>query len=205
MTSSPRGSVVGVVLAAGASRRAGGAKALAVLEGQSFVARTVAMLRDAGCSEVVVVVAAPHAASVMAAVGELASFVSNPAPERGMSTSLCLGLEAARERRAGAAMVALVDHPAVAPETARALIAAFHQGDAVLVRPRFGERRGHPYLLGASLFGALLDLPEGNDPRPVLRAAEPQLEVAVEDAAVLDDLDTAAAIRDAGGQLDGGA
>ena len=41
--------VVGIVLAAGAGRRFGSAKALAVLDGQRLVDRAVATLRAGGC------------------------------------------------------------------------------------------------------------------------------------------------------------
>lgn len=197
-----RGSVVGVVLAAGASRRAGGAKALALLDGRTFAERTVGTLLDAGCDDVLVIVAEPHGERVAAALGDVATLVQNTDPARGMSTSLCLGLATARELGAGAVMVALVDHPAVSSLTARRLIEAWRQGDALVVRPSFEGQRGHPYLIDEALFDALLALAPGADPRPVLRRAAPQLEVVVDDGAVLDDWDTAAAIRAAGGELE---
>ena len=52
----PVGRIVGVLLAAGAGRRAGGPKALRVdADGTSWLLRSIAVLRDGGCDAVIVV------------------------------------------------------------------------------------------------------------------------------------------------------
>ncbi|MCA9640352.1 MAG: NTP transferase domain-containing protein, partial [Myxococcales bacterium] len=48
--------VLGLVLAAGASRRTGFPKALAVLDGETLLQRACAALRNGGCAAVYVVV-----------------------------------------------------------------------------------------------------------------------------------------------------
>ena len=196
------GGVVGVVLAAGASRRTGGAKALALLEGRTFVERIAGCLRDGGCRQVIVVVGPPHEARVAEALAGAAALARNPDPDKGMSSSLQVGLAAARDHGSGAAVVALVDHPGVRATTVRAVIDAWSGQPIKLVRPSFRGARGHPFLVASSLFDDLLSLPAGADPRPVLRAATPQLDLPVDDPAVLDDLDTVAAIVAAGGTPD---
>ena len=51
--------IIGVLLAAGAGRRAGGPKALRVdPDGTSWLLRSITVLRDGGCDAVVVVVGA---------------------------------------------------------------------------------------------------------------------------------------------------
>src|SRR5687768_3434712 len=55
-TRRPAGRIVGVLLAAGAGRRAGGPKALRVdADGTSWLLRSIAVLRDGGCDAVIVV------------------------------------------------------------------------------------------------------------------------------------------------------
>jgi len=84
-----------------------------------------------------------------------------------------------------------VDHPLFSPETVRALLRGFQEQRPPLVLPALGTRRGHPILLGSSLFPELLedDLPDGA--RTVIRRyLEDRLEVPVEDPGILADIDT---------------
>lgn len=180
--------VGGIVLAAGASRRAGTIKALAMIDGEPFVARAVRTLREGGCDEVAVVVGPPHAERVIAAVPD-ARRVDNLSPERGMLSSL----QRALDDRWAAAVVSLVDHPRVAPATVRRLLDAFAEGDADLVRPVFEGRAGHPYVVARALFGALRAGDPAVGPRPIYAACR-RLDVAVDDRGVRDDLDTPEAI-----------
>jgi len=167
----------------------GGPKALAVLDGESFVARAARMLREGGCSDVVVVVGPPHASRVTATLTGV-EVTHNDEPSRGMLSSLQLGLARVREKGGAAAVVALLDHPRVAPTTVAALIGAWRDGDATLVRPVYEGRHGHPYLVDRALFEALDRAPHAEGARPVMRAAHPSTDVEVDDAAVHEDVDT---------------
>jgi CTP:molybdopterin cytidylyltransferase MocA len=139
---------VGVMLAAGASRRMGRAKTLVRARGQSFFAHGVRHLWSA-CDAVVVVLGA-DAKRVRAGVEEEfvrlvktgalhddlqtahrhgspgleARFVVNRTWRKGMLSSARLGLRAALRLKADAVLVLPVDHPAVKPATVRALAAA---------------------------------------------------------------------------------
>ncbi len=105
-----------------------------------------------------------------------------------------------------ALVVALVDHPRVSPATVRALLAAARETGAGVIRPRFGERKGHPFVLARSEFGRALALGLGQDDphapaatlRDVVQGAATSLVIEVEDPFVLDDLDDAEALRRAG-------
>jgi CTP:molybdopterin cytidylyltransferase MocA len=132
--------IAGVVLAAGAGRRYGMPKALASHEGTLLVRRAADAL--AGLSPVVVVIGA-SAAAVRGAAPELA-YVDNPYWESGMGSSLRAGLAAVSG--ADAAIITLVDMPGVS-RAAVARIAALAAPGA-LVMGGYGERRGHPVLLG---------------------------------------------------------
>ena len=110
--------VAAIVLAGGASRRMGRAKAGLVHEGRTFLAHVLGALRGAGIDDVIVVSGSAHDA-VLAALptGDDARVLRNPDPERGQLSSLKIALGALRTRqpRPDAAVMALVDHPAGVP------------------------------------------------------------------------------------------
>jgi len=77
--------------------------------------------------------------------------------------------------------------------TVERLLEAFRRTPAPAVGPTFAERRGHPVLWGAATFEELLtsDAATRDGARAVLRAHAPDLvAVAVDDPAVIDDLNT---------------
>ena len=53
-------------------------------------------------------------------------------------------------------LLTLVDVPFVAPETVRAVAAAFAASNTLIVRPAIGGRHGHPVIFGRELFDELL-------------------------------------------------
>jgi xanthine/CO dehydrogenase XdhC/CoxF family maturation factor len=175
-----------VVLAAGAGRRLGGvAKALLPIDGEAFLARIVAVAVAAGVrpEDVVVVVGPPFADDVAAAARALgAGVVVNPAPERGMASSVALGFAAIAARPVQAALLWPVDHPRVSPATVQALVA---NGAGV---PVHGGRGGHPALVPRALFGELAACANAAEgARGVLRGALARLDVV--DPGVLADVD----------------
>ena len=91
-----RASIAGVILAAGASSRMGQPKALLEYKGETFLHRLAGML-DEVCGRVVVVLGY-DAERVRAAVPAGAETTVNPAPERGMLSSLQCGLRAVAAR-----------------------------------------------------------------------------------------------------------
>lgn len=203
MAATPRAeSPLGIVLAAGASRRAGFCKALATLDGQPFVCRIAATLRAGGCADVIVVVGPPHSQ----AIRELyirepheGVLVENERPQDGMLSSLQRGLRALPPN-APAAIIALTDHPRVRSSTIEALVDRWRRTDALFVRPRHrpdhgDARHGHPYLIDRALFESLLGASLEHGARPILRAAAPSATVDVDDPGVLDELNTPAALR----------
>lgn len=140
--------IVGVLLAAGESRRMGRTKSLVRERGQSLMAHGLRHLWSA-CDAVVVVLGAsgPKVRSAIEAEVERmvadralradlesarrhgahgleARFVTNRAWRRGMLTSVRSGLQAALELSPRAVLVLPVDHPAVQPRTVRLLGAA---------------------------------------------------------------------------------
>ena len=181
-------SVAGLLLAAGSGSRFGSPKALVSYRGQTLVERGVALLRDAGCDPVLVVVGA-QAEQVTAVVGDDALTVTCPDWQRGMGASLCTGL-AALPATSSAVVVALADQPLVTAEAVTRLLAA--GGQAAVAT--YGGKARNPVLLSRSTWEQVAELAVGDvGARPWL-SAHPELvtEVPCDDAGSPFDIDTPA-------------
>lgn len=195
------------VLAAGASRRMGTPKALLQVAGVTYVERLLGTYRSAGVAPCWVVGRAEDTTLEALCAAHGARLLVNPDPGRGMLSSLHVCLRrlaadaAAGAPRIDGLFVSPVDCPRVRPETLSALRQAFLASGAPIVVPRHGARRGHPTLFSAALFEELLRAPLELGARAVVWAhAADRIEVPVEDAAVLDDIDTPEDAR----QVEGG-
>ena len=147
--------IVGVLLAAGAGRRAGGPKALRVdPDGTSWLLRSITVLREGGCDAVIVVVGsgadratALVTSSVFAADPAL-TVIEAPDWQQGMGSSLRRGLLAVQRDQVAAVLVHLVDLPDVTAEVVRRLLREAPLSPTVLARATYGGRPGHPVLIG---------------------------------------------------------
>ncbi|MGW5354104.1 nucleotidyltransferase family protein [Streptomyces sp. NPDC004031] len=150
------GEVAGLLLAAGGGRRLGGRpKALLTHHGRPLVEHAAEALLAGGCGPVHVVLGAD--AERVRAEARLGAYVpvDNPHWADGMSTSLRAGLAslAALRPAPAAAVVALVDQPGVGAAAVGRVVAAARAGDdllSALVSAAYGQRRGHPVLIGAA-------------------------------------------------------
>ncbi|MBF9132045.1 nucleotidyltransferase family protein [Plantactinospora sp. S1510] len=179
-----------MVLAAGAGRRYGGPKALVRLGGRLLVERAVQLARDGGCAPVVAVLGA--AAPIVRSRAELgdALTVENPDWPSGMGSSLRSGLAALGDTDAVAAVVLLVDMPGITAEAVRRLV-ALAEPDR-LAMAGYGNRRGHPVLLGRAHWTGVSESAVGDvGARPYLRRHAARLRVVpCDDVADDADLDT---------------
>lgn len=156
-----------VILAAGAGRRLGGVckATLTLADGRAFLRAICDTGRAAGVSAWVVVAGPPHERTTRAIAEELGlPVVRNPAPERGMSSSVALGFEYALGHFAGldSALLWPVDHPRVRTTSVRAIVAQCRPARAVIARYR--GRGGHPSAFGRRIWPALAacaDAPQG--------------------------------------------
>ena len=147
-----------LVLAAGSGRRFGGAKLLAPFRGQPLLAHVLelaARARAAGLvasTRAVIAIGDSAAAELVEATGD--GPIVNPQPDRGLSSSLRLGLDAL-PAGIDAVLVLLGDQPLVRLEVIDALIAAWRTGTGVMIRPRYAEdpaEPGHPVLADRSIW-----------------------------------------------------
>lgn len=136
------------MLAAGAGRRFGGPKALAVTDGVPWVVSTLDRMRAAGCDPLLVVTGAA-ADRVAALLPADVLPVPNPAWESGMASSLRAGLTAAAAAGADAVLVMLVDLPGVTAAMMAQVVASGGTHD-VLAQAVFDGTPGHPVLLGSA-------------------------------------------------------
>lgn len=156
---------VGVLLAAGAGRRAGGPKALRRDgDGPTWVVAGVRTLARGGCSPVIVTVGcrAGEVAAVLAATEPEApvAVVIVDDWETGQSASVRAGLTAASATGAPAAVVHLVDLPDVGPEVVRRVLDGADASS--LHRASYHGRPGHPVVLGRDHLGPVLDSLHGD-------------------------------------------
>lgn len=188
-TEPPRGNVAGIVLAAGLSTRMGSLKQLLPVAGKPMVARVAEVLVTAGLADVVVVVGHKHDTVEAALTDMPVRAVFNPDYASGeMFSSVQTGLWALAANT-GAALIALGDQPLIAPQTVRALVVAYARGPAAIYQPQFGNRRGHPILLGRTVWPEVLAAAQGTTLRDIVRqhAAERRF-VPVDDPQILADL-----------------
>ena len=181
-----------IVLAAGRSRRMGGRnKLLMTIDGVPMVRHVVTALLSSGIA-VIQVVTGHQADAVRGALeGCPVSFVDNAEHEAGLSTSLKAGLDAL-PASCGAAFVCLGDMPAVTDRAFGSLVRAWQGSKAkAIVVPTWNGRRGNPVLWDRSFFQAMRRVTGDAGARHLIgEYTDHVIEVAMDDGAVLIDIDT---------------
>jgi molybdenum cofactor cytidylyltransferase len=191
--------LAGLILAAGSGTRFGGAKIRASLEGRPLVFHVQVAARAAGLARIILVLGrdavevreALLATDPAALDGVLVAV--NAAPERGLATSLRLGLAAATAEPTPAGVVVLLgDQPRVRPEVI-AMIAAAVPGVPAgtrAVAPAYeGDGAPNPVLLLSPAWPLVAALDGDRGLGPVL-GADPALVVRVPVVGTSPDVDT---------------
>jgi molybdenum cofactor cytidylyltransferase len=187
MSSTP-GVIVGIVLAAGLSRRMGQRKLLLPLDGTPIVRWSV----DAVRREVdrIVAVVGPGDAEVRAALGDLpVTFAINPHPEDGQGASISCGI-AALDATVRAVVVALGDQPRLPSGVIPSLRRAFERTGKAIVAPVYRGTQGTPVLFSAAVFPELRALTGDAGARSVVRRERSRVELVPFDLPMPLDVDT---------------
>ena len=187
------GSIAGIILAGGASRRMGTPKALLRFQGETFLDRLIRLF--SAVANPVIVVVGHHAEAIRSGIERSpeAVFVVNPAPERGMLSSLQCGLEAV-PTQAEAVLFTPVDHPHLAASTLEQLTADFLAKHAPVTVPTHDGKHGHPVCIARAVMLELLALPPEAQASDVIHRHVSQTSyIQVPDSAVLTDVDDQAA------------
>lgn len=171
-----------LVLSGGASRRMGRDKARLPYRGTTYLGYILDQLGDLGLPVGVV------SRSPLEPRSGVLNWV-NADPERGQLSSLQVGLRELLDYEW--VMVALVDHPTVAPQTYRTLMEAARRGGCSLWSPSYLRRAGHPVVFDQAIYADLLAAPLEEGARwAVRRHASRRCFVEVDDPGILKDIDT---------------
>jgi molybdenum cofactor cytidylyltransferase len=188
-----KGSIAGIVLAAGEATRFGRCKQLAKLQGRPLLQWVLQAALASDLDAVILVLGSRHR-EVQAALGaELAhrrlQVVVNPDFASGQSTSLKAGLKLARDEYS-AAMFLLADQPFITSGLINQLRACFLRSRRRIAVPVYRNRRGNPCIFERSLYPEILRVTGDQGAREVIGAhAGDVLEVEVFDPAVCQDID----------------
>jgi molybdenum cofactor cytidylyltransferase len=187
--------IAAIVLAAGRSTRMGSNKLLEPVAGKPMVAHVVDAVLASAARPVIVVTGHQAVAVEAALTGRAVSFVPNPDFADGIAGSLRRGLAALPPGIDGA-VVCLGDMPDVLGLHIDRLIAAFNpvEGRAICV-PTVHGKRGNPVLFGAEFFAEMREVQGDTGAKHLIGAhADVVCEVAIDDPAVLEDVDTPEAL-----------
>lgn len=177
-------------------------KALIVHEGRTFVERVLDALTQGGVARVVVVCRELECAAIAARVPH-AWVVTNPDPERGMQSSIAVGLarllddtggsvhDATASPRLHGVALALVDQPTLQAHTVRRVREVFADDVTRIVVPRSPEgRRGHPVIFPVDLIDQLRELHAQGAREVLWRNPHRVREVDLDDAGAFHDVNT---------------
>ncbi len=145
--------VVGLVLAAGASRRFGDAnKLLAPIAGRPLLSWTLEAIASTKLARTYVVHdrACPQIAT--SAAQHRCVAIENPDPEAGLGRSIAIGVS--HIDQADAVMVVLGDMP-LSVAAADPVLAAWQAEPCDVLAPVYGGQRGHPVIFAAACFEEL--------------------------------------------------
>jgi len=193
--------VAAVVLAAGRASRMGSNKLIAEIDGVPIVRRTVSAALGSRARPVIVVTGHQADAVRDALAGLDVQFVHNPDFAEGMSTSLRAGI-AQVPAAAQAALICLGDMPRLLPAHLDQVIDAFAAGDPdEIVVPTCDRKRGNPVLWPRGYFSEIATLGGDVGARALIdRHADQVRLLAIDDPAILVDVDTPAALAELRGR-----
>jgi molybdenum cofactor cytidylyltransferase len=187
---------VAVLPAAGSSRRMGQPKLLLPFKGGPLIAGVVNALLGGGVDEIVLVTSPDDVELQGWARRAGIESAVNPDPGRGMLSSIregigALGGAAELARRGVTLLVAPADLPNLQAETVLDLLRHMRESGAPIAEPVFRGKRGHPLAIAPRLLPEIDTL----DPDVGLRQLRNRhqaelLEMATEDAGVVQDVDT---------------
>jgi molybdenum cofactor cytidylyltransferase len=198
--------VAAIVLAAGAGRRFGPtSKLLAPLRGRPILQHVLDAVADAGVSDVIVVLGHGTGRVEGSIRWRTEVRVVNPDPDRGLSSSVQVGIAAARdlESPVDGVVIALGDQPTLSATVVRALIDQADEGRSIVV-PRYAEGRGpNPVLLRRDAWPLVEGIAGDRGLGPLI-ASRPELVVEVPVGGSNPDVDTPEDLADLARQSSSG-
>ena len=187
--------VAALILAAGQGTRMGGGKMTALLAGKALVRYPHEAAQDSRAGPLITVLGHDATNVSVALAGIDTRMIHNEHFASGMASSLQAGIAAVPDTTAGA-LILLGDMPNVTVQIIARLLAAFSEHPyARAVVPTVAGQRGNPIIIGRRMFPEVMKLTGDVGARKLLETAgEDVIEVAIDDAAVLLDVDTPEAL-----------
>jgi molybdenum cofactor cytidylyltransferase len=178
--------VAGILLAAGAGSRFGGAKLLHDMDGVAIGVRALRNLKAAGLTVTAVVRPDSEALlRLLSAEGATVTVCDRAADGMGVS----LAHAVAQNRDAAGWVIALADMPRIEPAAIRLVAEAVQRG-APIAAPRYRGERGHPVGFGAALRDELLACRGDEGARAVIRRHHAEIQwIDTDDSGVIFDID----------------
>ena len=184
--------IAAVVLSAGESSRMGRPKALLPIEGETFIGRIVASLKQTQVGRIIVVLG-HNSDQLAAAIRPLrVEILINPNYQLGQLSSLQVAVRSLLpDADCDGMLVHLVDHPYIDASLVDRMIQQFYESKKDIVVPRCRGKRGHPVLFSRRLFGELLDAPMDQGAKAVVNAhGDATLEMETDEEGITLDIDT---------------
>ena len=181
--------IVGLLLAAGNSRRFGKNKLLQPLPGGERILTSSAR-RLAAMTDRTIVLVRPRQPALRALLRDLdVELIEVDNAEAGMGVTLATGVQATAQAKGW--VVALADMPRVQADTVSRVVSALREG-ASIAAPFHCGRRGHPVGFAQRWHDALIDLNGDRGAGNLLRAhADVVTRIDVDDPGCVFDVDTA--------------
>jgi molybdenum cofactor cytidylyltransferase len=184
--------IVAVVLSAGESSRMGRPKALLPIDGQTFIERIVAALKQTRVGKIIVILG-HNASELQPKISHLpVEILINTDYKLGQLSSLQLAVRHLHlDHDCDGMLVHLVDHPYLTPALVQEMIRRFYETKKRIIVPKFHGKRGHPVIFSRELFAELLSAPADQGAKAVVNAHRADtLEIETEEAGIALDIDT---------------
>jgi len=184
--------IVAVILSAGESRRMGRPKALLPIDGQTFIERIVAALKQTKVGKIIVILG-HNARELQSKISHLpVEILINTDYKLGQLSSLQLAVRNLQpDLDCDGMLVHLVDHPYLAPALVEEMIRRFYETKKRIIVPKFQGKRGHPVIFSNALFDEILSAPMEEGAKAVVNAHRAEtLEIETEEEGIAVDIDT---------------
>ena len=189
--------IVGVILAAGRSRRMGTVnKLLEKINGKPMINHVVAAALQSKANPIIVVTGFEHKQIEKSLLNFDVEFIKNHDYGEGLSTSLRAAINSFDNQTDGA-VICLADMPEIRPEHIDQLIDVYdpEAGKSICV-PTYKGKRGNPVLWDRNFFFDMCNVSGDVGARHLIGENENAvLELPIDDQAILIDLDTPAALK----------
>lgn len=183
--------IAAVVLAAGQSKRMGIPKLTLPWGGSTVIGRVIETLREAGIERIRVVTGETNEFLESTLDGMGIEVATNARFETGeMLSSLQVGLNSLPEN-VEAALVVIGDQPQMEIDVVKMVVERYLTARASLVIPSYQMRRGHPWLVGQSMWRDIIALKPPATLRDFINSHAVMVDyVVVDTPSILKDLDT---------------